>query len=98
MVGILGTVAIPALSIDLNLPDGGSEPVGSTQREAYDQISKGFGPGYNGPLVVAVDITQTTDIQADLNAIGDKLAHPRRRRATSARGCRMPDSTPPSSR
>jgi RND superfamily putative drug exporter len=73
VVGILGTVAIPALSIDLNLPDGGSEPVGSTQRMAYDQISKGFGPGYNGPLVVAVDITQTTDIQGDLNAIGKKL-------------------------
>jgi RND superfamily putative drug exporter len=73
VVGILGTLAIPALSLDLNLPDGGSEPVGSTQRQAYDQISKGFGPGYNGPLVVAVDITQTTDIQADLEAIGKRL-------------------------
>jgi RND superfamily putative drug exporter len=73
VVGILGAVAIPALSMDLNLPDGGSEPVGSTQRQAYDQISKGFGPGYNGPLVIAVDITQTTNIQGDLNAIGDRL-------------------------
>ena len=73
VIGILGTVAVPALSMDLNLPDGGSEPVGSTQRQAYDQISKGFGPGYNGPLVVAVDITQTTDIQGDLNAIGNTL-------------------------
>ncbi len=73
VVGILGTVAIPALTMDLNLPDGGSQPVGSTQRQAYDQISKGFGPGYNGPLVIAVDITQTTNIQGDLNAIGDRL-------------------------
>jgi RND superfamily putative drug exporter len=73
VIGVLGTLAIPALSMDLNLPDGGSEPVGSTQRQAYDQISKGFGPGYNGPLVVAVDITQTTDIQGDLAAIGKRL-------------------------
>lgn len=73
VIGVLGTLAIPALSMDLNLPDGGSAPVGSTQRQAYDQISKGFGPGYNGPLVVAVDITQTTDIQGDLAAIGKKL-------------------------
>jgi RND superfamily putative drug exporter len=73
VIGILGTVAIPALSMDLNLPDGGSQPVGSTQRQAYDQISKGFGPGYNGPLVVAVDITQTTNIQGDLAAIGKRL-------------------------
>ena len=73
VVAILGTLAIPALSLDLNLPDGGSEPAGSTQREAYDLVSEGFGPGYNGPLVVAVDITQTVDILDDLDAIGDQL-------------------------
>ncbi|MCU1638489.1 MAG: family transporter [Microbacteriaceae bacterium] len=59
-VAILGTLAVPALSLDLNLPDNGSEPAGSTQRQAYDLVSDAFGPGYNGPLVVAVDITQTT--------------------------------------
>ncbi|MEO7124214.1 MAG: MMPL family transporter, partial [Lacisediminihabitans sp.] len=74
VIGVLGTVAIPALSMDLNLPDNGSEPVGSTQRMAYDQITKGFGPGYNGPLVIAVDITQTTDIQGDLDGIGKRLS------------------------
>ncbi len=73
VVVILGVVALPALKLDLNLPDGGSEPKGSTQREAYDLIAKGFGPGYNGPLIVAVDITQTTDIQGDLDRIGDSL-------------------------
>ncbi|MBC7725522.1 MAG: MMPL family transporter [Burkholderiaceae bacterium] len=73
VVAILGTLAIPALSLDLNLPDGGSEPAASSQRQAYDLVSAGFGPGYNGPLVVAVDITQTTAIVDDLTAIGDKL-------------------------
>ena len=74
VVAILGTLAIPALSLDLNLPDGGSQPKGSTQRLAYDLVSKGFGPGYNGPLIVAVDITQTTNIQNDLAGIGKQLA------------------------
>jgi putative drug exporter of the RND superfamily len=73
VVGILGTVAIPALSLNLNLPDNGSEPKGSTQREAYDMIAKGFGAGYNGPLIVEVDITQTTAIEDDLTAIGKQL-------------------------
>jgi len=73
VVAILGTLAIPALDLDLNLPDGGSQPAGSTQREAYDLVTEGFGPGYNGPLVVAIDITQTTDILDDLDAIGDQL-------------------------
>ena len=74
VVALLGTLAIPALSLDLNVPDGGSEPAGSTQREAYDLISDGFGPGFNGPLIVAIDITQTTDILNDLDGIRDKLA------------------------
>jgi putative drug exporter of the RND superfamily len=69
VIGILGTLAIPALSLDLNLPDGGSEPEGSTVREAYDLTTEGFGPGFNGPLVIAVDITQTTDILGDLDSI-----------------------------
>lgn len=73
VVAILGTLAIPALSLDLNLPDGGSQPAGSTQREAYDLVTEGFGAGYNGPLVVAIDITQTVDILDDLDAIGAQL-------------------------
>jgi RND superfamily putative drug exporter len=73
VVGVLGTLAIPALSLDLNLPTGAAEPSGSTQREAYELIADGFGPGYNGPLVVVVDITQTTDIVTDLEAIREQL-------------------------
>jgi RND superfamily putative drug exporter len=74
VVAILGTLAIPAASLDLNLPSGGSQPIGSTQRLAYDLVTKGFGPGYNGPLIVAVDITQTVNIMGDLDGIGTKLA------------------------
>jgi RND superfamily putative drug exporter len=73
VIAVLGVLAIPALSLDLNLPDGGSQPKGSTQRQAYDLIKEGFGPGYNGPLIVAVDITQTTAIQSDLEKIGAEL-------------------------
>ena len=73
VVGILGTLAIPAFSLQLALPDGGSEPKGSTARESYDMISDAFGPGHNGPLIVLVDITQTTNIFADLKDIGDRL-------------------------
>ena len=73
VIAVLGTLAIPALSLDLNVPDGGSEPSGSTQREAYDLVTERFGPGFNGPLVVAVDITQTTDIINDLDGIREKL-------------------------
>lgn len=73
VVAVLGVLSIPALSLDLNLPDGGSEPAGSTQREAYDLIAEGFGPGTAGPLLVMLDITQTTDVLDDLDAIRGEL-------------------------
>jgi RND superfamily putative drug exporter len=73
VVLVLGVLAIPAVSLDLNLPDGASQPKGSTQLEAFNLIKDGFGPGYNGPLIVAVDITQTTNIQSDLEKIAAQL-------------------------
>ncbi|MFG2682786.1 MMPL family transporter [Streptomyces sp. NPDC048392] len=51
----LGAAAIPASSLELGLPDDGSQPTSTTQRRAYDLLSEGFGPGFNGPLMVVVD-------------------------------------------
>jgi putative drug exporter of the RND superfamily len=73
VVGLLGVLAIPAFSLQLALPDGSSQPAGSITRTSYDMIEKGFGPGRNGPLIVLVDITQTTSIEADLGAIRSDL-------------------------
>jgi len=74
VIGVLGVVAIPAASLALALPDGGSQPTGTTARAAYDTVSKELGPGRNGPLIVTVDITQTTQVMGDLKAIGDRIA------------------------
>lgn len=51
----LGVVAVPAASLELGLPDDGSQPTHTTQRKAYDLLSDGFGPGFNGPLMLVVD-------------------------------------------
>jgi RND superfamily putative drug exporter len=48
-------IASPVLEMHLGLPDAGSQPVGTTARTAYDLLSRGFGPGFNGPLMVVVD-------------------------------------------
>ncbi|MBF6558281.1 MAG: MMPL family transporter [Acidimicrobiales bacterium] len=48
-------LAAPELDMHLGLPDAGSQPVGSTARTAYDLLTKGFGPGFNGPLTIVVD-------------------------------------------
>ncbi|WP_030706970.1 MMPL family transporter [Streptomyces sp. NRRL F-2580] len=51
----LGVVAIPASKLEMGLPDDGAQPVSTSQRQAYDLLSEGFGPGFNGPLMVVVD-------------------------------------------
>ncbi|MFJ9410592.1 MMPL family transporter [Streptomyces sp. NPDC101393] len=51
----LGVVAVPAASLEMGLPDDGSQPTSTTQRKAYDLLSDGFGPGFNGPLMLVVD-------------------------------------------
>ncbi|MET9426791.1 MMPL family transporter [Streptomyces sp. NPDC003036] len=57
LVGVvgLGAVALPAASLEMGLPDDGSQPTSTSQRRAYDLLSDGFGPGFNGPLMVVVD-------------------------------------------
>ncbi|MDO4026994.1 MMPL family transporter [Clavibacter michiganensis] len=73
VVGIAGLLAVPASQLQLGLPSGATEPAGSTSRVAYDTVSDAFGPGHNGPLVVLVDITQTTDPIGVLGKIGDEI-------------------------
>jgi RND superfamily putative drug exporter len=73
VVALLGTLAIPAFSLALALPDGGAQPAHETSRKAYDIVSKEFGPGRNGPLIITVDITQSTTFMADMKKIGDQI-------------------------
>ncbi|MEV6399174.1 MMPL family transporter [Streptomyces sp. NPDC051907] len=51
----LGALALPALDMRLGLADAGNEPAETTSRRAYDLLADGFGPGFNGPLVVVAD-------------------------------------------
>lgn len=52
-VALLGC-AIPALGLRLGMPDDSTAATGSTNRQAYDLLAEGFGPGFNGPLTVVV--------------------------------------------
>jgi putative drug exporter of the RND superfamily len=55
VLAVLVTLAIPALSMTLGTADAGTNPPHTTTRNAYDLMAEGFGPGVNGPLLVAVD-------------------------------------------
>ncbi|MET7698620.1 MMPL family transporter [Streptomyces sp. NPDC005485] len=55
--GLLLTATLPLLGLRVGLPDDGSLPHSRTERRAYDLVAEGFGPGTNGPLVIAADPT-----------------------------------------
>ncbi len=53
---LLIALTVPFFTIRLGQTDAGNDPVGSTTRRAYDTLSAGFGKGFNGPLMIAVDL------------------------------------------
>jgi RND superfamily putative drug exporter len=54
--GLLLSATLPVLGLRVGLPDDGSLPEGRTERRAYDLVAEGFGPGTNGPVIIAVDV------------------------------------------
>jgi RND superfamily putative drug exporter len=56
--GLLIVLCIPTLSLRLGTNDAGTDPAGSTTREAYDLLAEGFGPGFNGPFVLAAELPE----------------------------------------
>jgi len=59
--GILLLVALPILSLRMGFPDDGGKGPEKPARIAYDLLSEGFGPGINGPFVVAVETATAGD-------------------------------------
>jgi RND superfamily putative drug exporter len=53
--GLLIVLSIPLLSIRFGFGDAGNRAEGDTSRQAYDLLSEGFGPGFNGPILLVVD-------------------------------------------
>jgi RND superfamily putative drug exporter len=74
-IALLGVLAIPALSVQLGLPGAGSDPTSSTDRQAYDLTTEGFGAGFNGALlIVAQDVSSpsaTTQMASALTKLPD---------------------------
>lgn len=53
---VLLVLAAPTANLQLGQPDDSNRPAGDTMRVAYERLTDGFGAGFNGPLLVAVDL------------------------------------------
>jgi RND superfamily putative drug exporter len=68
----LVVIAIPMFSIRLGVADQGNDPTSLTTRRAYDLMADGFGPGFNGPILLAADLTGTTN-QESVSRFADAI-------------------------
>jgi RND superfamily putative drug exporter len=61
---VMLALAAPALGLRLASSDAGNDPTSQTTRQAFDLLAKGFGPGFNGPLQMAVALPSAHDSAA----------------------------------
>jgi RND superfamily putative drug exporter len=74
-VVVLLIFAFPVTQMRLGQPDDGNQPESRTQRVAYDQLSAAFGPGSNGPFLLAVDIPKdAAENEQQLQGLQDAVA------------------------
>ena len=69
---VLLALAAPALGMRLGFPDAGNDPPDTMTRQAYDLNTEGFGPGTNGPLVLAADLPDPSAAD-DVEAFAEEL-------------------------
>src|SRR6202522_4630487 len=79
-LALVVVIALPVFSMRLAFTDSGNDPVSLTTRQSYDMLAEGFGPGFNGPLVLAPELPARTlpathlAAQDILTAFGRRLA------------------------
>ena len=56
MLVLILALAATSLLVRLGAADQGTQPTEQTSRRAYDLLAEGFGPGFNGPIPIVVDV------------------------------------------
>jgi putative drug exporter of the RND superfamily len=70
---VLIILALPLLSIQLGFSDTGNSPTSQSPRRAYDILAEGFGPGFNGPILVVAETPNKAADTAVLNTLRDRI-------------------------
>jgi putative drug exporter of the RND superfamily len=72
VVGMVA-LALPVMGLRLGMPGDESKPTSATERRAYDDLARGFGAGFNGPLTIVVDAKGTDTPKAAVAAISERI-------------------------
>ena len=71
---IVAVLVLPFFSLRLGSADQGTDPAGTTTREAFDMLAKGFGPGFSGPLLLVAKTDTVAEQQVMKTVAADVSA------------------------
>ncbi|MGN6815324.1 MAG: MMPL family transporter, partial [Solirubrobacterales bacterium] len=72
-LAVLIVLAIPLLQLDLGQNDISALPKETTSRQAFDALNAGFGPGFNGPLLIASEFRSPAEAKQVLPALAKAI-------------------------
>ncbi|MFP5388839.1 MAG: MMPL family transporter, partial [Thermoleophilia bacterium] len=72
-LAVLIVLAIPLLQLELGQNDISALPKSTTARQAYDGLTQGFGPGVNGPLLIASEFESPAEAKKVLPVLEQKI-------------------------
>jgi RND superfamily putative drug exporter len=72
-LAIVIALAAPVLSLRLGFVDAGNDPAGTQTRQAYDLLADGFGPGFNGQFLLAIQMPPGDNHTAELTRLHDAI-------------------------
>jgi putative drug exporter of the RND superfamily len=62
-VVVLAVLSAPILQLELGQSNTGALPTDTSARQSYDQMTKGFGVGSNGPILLTVKLTPPAEVE-----------------------------------
>ncbi|WP_051023431.1 MMPL family transporter [Nocardia pneumoniae] len=71
---VLLALAAPAFSMRMGFPDAGDDSTSTTHRRAYDLLADGFGPGFNGALLLVADLRSPGVDAGHIPALAERIA------------------------
>jgi putative drug exporter of the RND superfamily len=70
---VMVALLLPVFALRLDTSDAGNDPGNTSSRQAFDLLAQGFGPGFNGPLLLVAELPhrgQTAALPALRAAVG----------------------------
>ena len=55
-LAVMVALLVPVFAMRLDSSDAGNDPAGTSSRHAFDLLAEGFGPGFNGPLLLVAEL------------------------------------------